>query len=155
MKEEAPNPDVIGNEITFPVPRKKPRMPVDEKKMIRLLLCGFFVIVGGVMGVRCSFFINAGYADGVVTGISKAARGYGYHPRVMFADQNDRITTFNGAQNLKLKTGDRVKVIYKKNNPVRAAIFTFFGFWFNSILVCQVTLFFWVGFLVVYYGDYP
>lgn len=39
-----------------------------------------------------------------------------------------------GVENLKLKPNEKVTVIYKRNNPVNAYQFSFFGFWYYGIL---------------------
>ena len=151
--------NVIGNELKFPVPEKKPKPSLDKKKLFRIFLLGFFLITGTVMGIRCSFFVGADFTDGIVKEIVIVPFGGKppplFKPLVAFSTNHGEQVTFTGAENLKLKRGERVRVIYKKNNPHHAAVYSFFGFWFVSILICQVILLFWVGFLVVWYGYYP
>ena len=153
--EVSKNKEVIGNEISFPVRENKPRVKLNARKLFRVFLSGYILIAAVLMGIRCTFFINAHFAEGVVSDFRKSDRGYSFVSYITFSTEDGVKYTFRAAQNLKLDIGEPVRVIYKVNNPERAAVFSFFGFWFNSVLACQVLVLFWVGFLIVYYGDYP
>ncbi len=156
MKSEISENEVIGNDLSFRLPGRSQRgLRVNARKLLMRFIAGYIVIAGALVGARCTFFINANYAEGVVTDIKKSPRGYSFEPHVIFTAGDGKQVSFAAAQNLRVKPGERVNVIYKSANPNRAAVYSFFGFWFNSILVCQVLVLFWVGLLVVYYGDYP
>jgi len=156
MSTEISGKDVIGNELTFSVPEKKQRgLKFNARKLAVKFIMGYLLIAALLTGYRCTFFINANFADGIVTDVKKTNRGYAFEPHVTFISGDGRQIAFVAAQNLRIKPGEHIKVIYKSHNPNRAAVYSFFGFWFNSILVCQVLAMFWVGLLVVYYGDYP
>jgi len=151
--------DFIGNEIRFPVPEKKFRTPHPRKRnYFRIFLTGYGVILGVGLGIRCLFFINACFADGEVQRFNHRfvkRNIYSASAVILFHTKDGREVFFEGTRNLRLEQGEKVKVLYKKNQPQRAVVFSFFGFWFNTILICQLALLFWVGFLLAYYGyDY-
>lgn len=156
MKSEITGREAIGNELSFRVPERKQRgLRINARNLLIRFIAGYFGIAVVLMGARCTFFINANYAEGIVIDVKKSPRGYSFEPHIKFTAADGKQFTFAAAQNLRVKPGERVKVIYKNANPARAAVYSFFGFWFNSILVCQVLVLFWVGLLIVYYGDYP
>lgn len=156
MKNEVLKEESIGNELKFPVAEKKSlTFKLGARPLSFRLTSGYLAIIIIVMGIRIAFFINSSFTDGVVSDIQKSPRGYSFDSHITFTTSEGKTITFIAAPNLRLDIGERVRVIYKNKNPKKAAVYSFFGFWFNSILVCQVLAMFWVGLLVVYYGDYP
>ncbi|GIV32698.1 MAG: hypothetical protein KatS3mg031_0233 [Chitinophagales bacterium] len=148
-----PRPPSDSHFPRFRLIGKKQR--ISSRKLLMLLVAGYLVILGLVMGIRCTFLIGAVFTEGVVTGLQygRNIRARDIHPVVTFTAQ-DRTYTFTGAANVPLSKGQKVRVAYKKHNPSRAVIYTFWGFWFNALLTAQVLLLFWVGLLIVYYGYY-
>jgi len=155
VKNEISKDESLGNELSFPVREKKKRgEPLDARKLLLRFLLGYAVIAAVLMVARCTFFINARFAEGVVIDVRKSYGAWFFEPHVKFTAQNGEPITFTAARNLRVGIGEPVTVIYKRANPRCAAVYSFFGFWFNTLLAIQVLLMIWVVGLVTYYWDY-
>jgi hypothetical protein len=158
MRQDFQNENEPIGDFKFPVNEPKPVKPYPGRgKIFPLFLKGAVLVVVGVMGIRCSFFVGAGFAEGEVSYFSMESflRAKGFVPIVTFETADGEKVTFRAgitSHEIKYAKGEHVSVVYKKNDPKNAAIFSFMGFWFNWILICGIAVLVWFGFTVVYYG---
>ena len=143
----------LGNELKFPEPPPKKSFKANNKEIHSFFLKGVFVIILITIGSRIVFFINSEYADGEVVGFESKSRAFLRHPVIKF-QLNGNQYQFLAAVNINLELKEPVKVIYKKNNPENAAVYSFFGFWFHYLLFSQVVMIFWTGITVAWFANY-
>ena len=156
MPKEISKRDVIGNELSFPVNDKKStRQPTRKKRLLATFLLGYLLIAVIVFGIRSLFFINAEFTEGIVNELKKSQRGFSFRAHIDFIAHDGSTVTFTSSENLRVMPGQQVRVVYKKKDPARAKVYSFFGFWFNAVIICQVIMFFWLGILIVYNANYP
>jgi hypothetical protein len=60
-------------------------------------------------------------------------------PIIEFYSDDGRIE-FTAQRNLKYDIGHELKVIYKKQNPNKANIYSFFGFWMEPLILCFIPI---------------
>ncbi|MBN2776660.1 MAG: hypothetical protein JXR36_03410 [Bacteroidales bacterium] len=48
---------------------------------------------------------------------------------------SEELITFTAPRSIKLESGSKVKVIYRKGNPYRAQLFNFYGYWLNAVIL--------------------
>lgn len=141
--------EFIGD-IKFRVDRRR----FSDIPLWPIFLKGYGLTVCCIMGIRCLFFINAAFADGVVINHTsyKTGRELSVVQMVSFETNQKREMLVPARRILYLKAGERVRVVYKINNPSRAIVFTYAGFWANAVVLCGIALLFWVGFPLAYFG---
>jgi len=116
-----------------------------------LLVGDYFMIKGNV-----SFLANSVKTEGKVINIlkiesssSNSKGSYNYSPEVSFTDNTGQEVTFKSSLSTSMPTykiGEKVNVIYNKDNPQEARINTFFQLWFGVLILSFMgTIFFLVG----------
>jgi hypothetical protein len=122
----------------------------------KLFTLGLFIIVIFLSINRLNRFIGAGFTEGQVVEIIKSSNRISYNSYDNSYDRLNAQTNYNfpiiqfstkslsfkfqDISNSNVKIGEKVKVIYKKNNPENAEVFTFWGFLFSPILYCLIPL---------------
>jgi len=81
---------------------------------------------------------------GTVTGIEIRENKLNRHETsrsaiIRFEYEGDTIY-FTGEQNVNYELGEQVKVIYKKENPNKAKVYSFAGFWLAPLFYCIIPL---------------
>jgi len=107
------------------------------------MLPGLAMLLGGItVGVRhASFRQSAERAQGTVISNRYSADSDGggtYHPEVEFVDHDGRRHTFistTGSSPASFKVGERVPILYQRDQPEDGSIDTFFQQWFMSLLL--------------------
>lgn len=123
------------------------------------LLIGLGVLVGDFFMVsgNLSFLNNSLKADGNVVRIVQSRSSdngnFMYSPEISFTDALGQTITFDSNISSSVSTyqvGEKVSVLYNKNNPQDAKINTFFQLWFGPILMTFLgAIFFIVGLLTL------
>lgn len=131
----------------------------------QLFLAGFAVILLCYFTRQITFIVNSERATGEV--INETSPNWGHsrpgsysstrlsYPVIKFQAAGQELT-FVGESNLDYNTGDKVEVIYRKEDPKDAKIYSFFGFWFGKIAYFLIPLFLWAAFSLSYLdkGEY-
>ena len=122
---------------------------------IFFLALGLVGIAGIVWGIYAlSFSISALRVEGKVIANQLQTDLDGdsyYYPEVEFVTPDGRSHRFvgdNGTAPPSFKVGERVTIVYKKNDPDSAKIGTFFEFFFGPLLLCGLGF----GWLIAIYG---
>ncbi len=122
------------------------------------LLIGVGVLVGDFFVVKStmSFLSNSEKVEGSVIDIVKSRSSdgdYMYRPEISFVDTTGQTITFTLSISSSMPTyqvGEKVSVLYDKNNSQSAKINTFFQLWFGPIIMTVLgVIFFLVGLLVL------
>ena len=119
---------------------------------VGILTGGFFMIKSTI-----SFLNNSEKTEGVVTNIiqsrSSDSGNYMYSPEVSFVDNNEKTISFtsNVSSNVSTyKMGDKIPVIFNKENSQDAKINTAFQLWFGPALMTVLgIIFFLIGLLTL------
>ena len=120
---------------------------------IQFFLTGLMVILLCYFIRQLTFISNSERATGEVIRITQGG-GKGTkitYPVVKFHTDKYEFT-FVAEGNLEYQRGDKVEVIYDKNDPGDASIFTFFGFWFGRAVWFGLALMLWAAFSTSYIG---
>ena len=115
----------------------------------KLYLIGIFIIAIYLLLNRATFIYKGNVTSGEVTNIKLwSTYSVGLHsggnynaPIIQFATDSFTIT-FTGITYSDLNIGDKVKVIYNKDEPTKAYVYSFEGFWFTPLLYCLLPLLF-------------
>jgi len=102
-----------------------------------ILIGGGLLVAAGVIGVRKREFIRkAATADGVVVSLNAS----GSHPQIEFtAASGQKIAYPQGGFIFGYRPGDRVRVLYNPDDPVRTACVDAFGaLWFTPLILCMI-----------------
>ncbi len=111
----------------------------------RQLLIISFVIILSFLGLnRIRFINNSVITNGEVIGHKEWVneefpKEKEIAPIIKFSNDTQRIV-FTAQKNLNYNVGSQIKVIYKKQSPHKAKIYTFLGFWLKPIIVCIIPL---------------
>ena len=57
-----------------------------------------------------------------------------FKPVIQFTVSN-KIYQFETTSNVEFEEGEKVKVIYHKSNPASAKVYSFFGLWWNELII--------------------
>ena len=57
-----------------------------------------------------------------------------FKPVIQFTVKN-KIYQFETISNVEFEDGEKVKVIYNKSNPASAKVYSFFGLWWNELII--------------------
>ena len=117
-----------------------------------VLVGDFFITTGTV-----SFLNSSTKTDGSIVNIvqsrSSDSGNYMYAPEVSFIDASGQTITFTSGVSSSYssyKVGDKVSVLYDKNNSRIARINTFFQLWFATIVMSVVgVIFFLIGLFII------
>lgn len=106
-------------------------------KLTRLSFCwiGLGIIILYIFLNRFNFIWGSSITEGRVDAfriIISATNSYNEPVIKFFVDSKE--ITFTDDNNLDLELGQNVTVIYKKDNPGNARVYSFTGFWLNSII---------------------
>jgi len=112
----------------------------------KFLIIGFSVFLFYFLLNKLSFFIGAEYAEGRIVYF---AGNKNPCPVVKF-QYRDTVYTFTGDQSFDDYTDKKVEVIFKKDNPLEAKIYSFFGFWWTGIIYGLLPLLIVAAFLLSY-----
>jgi hypothetical protein len=125
---------------------------------IACLLTGIAIIAVVYLAIKFKQLSDTAFTKGVVThvvtthGINLTTSPLGggtYDRAIVMYIIGDYEYRFKAPANLDYKKDDSVRVIYKISDPGDAAVYTFFGFWFNGILFCIIPI---VPLLAVVFG---
>jgi hypothetical protein len=130
-----------------------------------LFLAGFAVIVLCYFIRQLTFVVISERTTGEVISVSNETRRSGNrhsyrttsltYPIVRFYIEGEQVI-FKGESNLEYVNGDKVDVLYEKDDPSEAKIYTFFGFWFGKAVWFGVVALVWLAFSTSYLdkGEY-
>ncbi len=108
---------------------------------IGLLIISTFLIINRMVIINeCEFtkgtvkkiVVNHSPGNGAISSIT---------PLIDFIYKGQTIT-FEATANINLEMGENVDVIYKKDNPANAEVFSFVGFWLIPIIYCLLPILF-------------
>jgi hypothetical protein len=112
----------------------------------KIYLIGVTVILLFVIINRANFIYGSKFTTGKVIRIGKLSiQEYGHVgtsmsvPIIQFFN-NSNVITIEGEKNADLTIGEEVKVVYKKDNPESAAVFSFGGFLVPGLLYSLIPL---------------
>jgi hypothetical protein len=61
--------------------------------------------------------------------------------------------SFYGAPNVKYEDLQALTVIYKTDNPSKAYVYSFLGFWHEGLLLCLIPLALWSAFMLSFFSN--
>jgi hypothetical protein len=122
-------------------------------------IIGAGILIGGGFTVKniISFLDNSIKTEGNVINIIQSRSSDGgnlmYSPEVSFVDAKGQTITFGSNTSSSVSTykiGEKVSVLYRKDNSQDAKINTFFQIWFGSIMVVFLGgIFFLIGLITI------
>lgn len=107
---------------------------------LNLYFIGIFIIIIFIIVDRLSYVKQSAITKGIVTEIyvsrtsgTRYSNGKTLHPRIQF-ETDSFVIEFKAVSNMNVNVGDTVDVIYLKNDPINAEVFSFIGFLYMPIL---------------------
>lgn len=61
--------------------------------------------------------------------------------------------SFYGAPNVKYDARQELTVIYKTDDPNKAYVYSFLGFWYEGLLLCLIPLVLWCAFMLSFFSN--
>ena len=116
----------------------------------QLLWIGIGIISFYYLLNKIEFIAAANYTHGKV--ISSYYSGKYSHSVIQFQINNERIN-FEGERNVMYELEEKVAVIFLPEDPVKAYVWSFLGFWYRGLLYCIVPLVFWCAFVLSAYNE--
>jgi len=117
-----------------------------------ILVGDFFVTTGTIYFLRSSVETD-GSVINIIHSRSSDSVNAMYTPEVSFTDASGQTITFTSnisSSSSSYKIGDKVSVLYDKNNSRSARINTFFQLWFATIIMSVVgVIFFIIGLFII------
>ncbi len=98
-----------------------------------IFLIGLFIIFIYLVLNRVDYIIGSNTTEGEVIKTRN-------HESIIKFQTDSKEITFHGTTIMTLEIGEKVRVIYKVENPKNAKIYRFSGFWFIPILYCLLPL---------------
>lgn len=65
---------------------------------------------------------------------------------------NSELIVFTAPRNIKIEPGSKVKVIYRKDNPYRAQLYNFYGYWLNAVIFTVLPIIIISAFVFTFVG---
>lgn len=108
-----------------------------------MLIASFLVVIFLFLN-RWENLKNTQQSVGVVLGFTlpHAENNMGYAALIAFHDEQNIIHQLIGPEDLLLKKGEMIKVLYEKRKPEQAYIYSFQEFWLSAICVSLGALLF-------------
>lgn len=116
-----------------------------------LIIITLFIVVLFVGINRYRYVNSAVITEGIVIGQKifenkTFPEDTEYAPVLEFYNGDDKIT-FTAERNLGYQNGEIHKIIYKKNNPRNAKIYSFTGFWMEPLIISIIPFIIISGFI--------
>lgn len=105
-----------------------------RKSHLLFLVCLISILL--VVIKNLIFFLNAGFTEGTVVDRRCYTSRKGYTTCTNWVEYNhgEESETFTSVDNLKIYIGQKVTVIYDKDNLSKAFVLSFFGYWWSEAL---------------------
>ena len=91
---------------------------------------------------KFDFIFHASCTEGIAMG----------HTVISFTFKN-KVYEFNTVSNVEYSVGEKVPVIFKKENPGNAYVFSFLGFWYSGLIFTLVPLALWSAFALAFFHE--
>jgi len=110
----------------------------------RIILIAIAVIILYLFLNRFQYIRKSNFATGEVVALEIKKDVMSSEKRFSCAtiefEAGDEIVCFSSERDVKYEIGETVKVIYKKDNPLDAKVYSFAGFWLAPTLYCIIPL---------------
>ena len=116
----------------------------------KLLWIGVGIISFYYLLNKFEFIFKSARTQGVVVGYADNGR---VNAASIEFEVQSKFYYFEGQKNVEYDGGEKLPVIYLKEDPKQAYVFSFLGFWYTGLIVALIPLMLWCAFVLSFYRE--